>query len=213
MDYLNDAVNFLRRLDKPCVVYGHSLGAMVALATANAEQDKVKALVLEDPPFSTMGEQIRSFLGLRYFQGVEHCLCVDRPPNLESMYRAFSNIVVGTTHDGQSILVKDQRDETSRRFSAECLMCVDPKVMEPITLGRWLEGYDLNQILHKIRCPVTLFQADSRLGGMLTDPDAGLITSTIGDLCQLQYFPNTGHSIHWTNPQDTIAAIRHQIEG
>ncbi len=208
LDYVFDAVKAIEQFDQPFVLYGHSLGAMVALAAASRVPDKVKAIVLEDPPFSTMGERLLSLNLHRYFQGVENCLVEERPLDGEAMFQAFSNIIVDRTMDGTPIRVRDQRDETARRFSVDCLMRVDPKVLAPITSGKWLEGYNLPQILENVRCPVWLLQADQRMGGMLTDDDAGLITSTLKQQCHLEYFANIGHSIHWSKPGEVIAGLR-----
>jgi pimeloyl-ACP methyl ester carboxylesterase len=184
---------------------------MVALAAASAEPGLVKALVLEDPPFSTMGERLLSLPLLRYFQGVEACLDARQSADPQTMYEAFSHIVVGTADDGSPILVKDQRDETSRRYSAECLTRIDPAVMKPITSGRWLEGYELERIVERVRCPVELLQADAQCGGMLTDAEAQLVLQKLPDQCRLRFFAKTGHSIHWAQPDEVIASVRRLV--
>ena len=60
VDYVEDAARFLEEeIGRPAAVYGHSLGAMVAAATAARAPGMVMAVVLEDPPFHTMGRRIR----------------------------------------------------------------------------------------------------------------------------------------------------------
>jgi pimeloyl-ACP methyl ester carboxylesterase len=50
VDYVHDAVAVIRELlTEPCVIYGHSLGAMVAAGAAAQAADRVRAVVLEDP--------------------------------------------------------------------------------------------------------------------------------------------------------------------
>jgi pimeloyl-ACP methyl ester carboxylesterase len=208
VDYVVDAAKAIEQFAEPFVLYGHSLGAMVALAAAGACPEKVKAVVLEDPPFSTMGDKLLSLNLHRYFQGVENCLLQEKPQGADAMFEAFSSIIVDHTSDGTPIRVKDQRDETARRFSAECLTHVDPQVLAPITSGNWLTGYDLFQILDKIRCPIWLLQADQRLGGMLTDHDARQIASRFPQQCKLEYFANVGHSVHWSKPDEVIKGLR-----
>src|SRR5215510_16515252 len=47
IDYVPDAVSFLRdEIKHPCVIYGHSLGAMVAAAVAAEAPDLVQAVIL-----------------------------------------------------------------------------------------------------------------------------------------------------------------------
>lgn len=56
IDYIRDmAAVVSQQFRKPVVLYGHSLGAMVAMGVAAAIPDRVKAIVLEDPPLDTMG--------------------------------------------------------------------------------------------------------------------------------------------------------------
>jgi hypothetical protein len=45
----------------------HSLGAMVAAAVAAEAIDLVRAVILEDPPFETMGARVRSYPLYPYF--------------------------------------------------------------------------------------------------------------------------------------------------
>src|SRR5262245_49718150 len=72
IDYVPDAVSFLRhKIMLPTVVYGHSLGAMVALAVAAEAPDLVRAVILEDPPFDTMGVRISSYQLYSYFVALE----------------------------------------------------------------------------------------------------------------------------------------------
>src|SRR5687767_1435425 len=54
IDYMQDALTLLATLAQPAVLFGHSLGAMVAVAAAAAKPEQVKAVILEDPPFDTL---------------------------------------------------------------------------------------------------------------------------------------------------------------
>src|SRR5512145_3302659 len=50
-DYAEDVHFFLKHLKQPAILYGHSLGAQVALAVAAQSPRQVRALVLGDIPF------------------------------------------------------------------------------------------------------------------------------------------------------------------
>jgi len=205
--YVDDVVALLEQFDRPCAIYGHSLGAMVALAVAGQRPQKVCGLVLEDPPFSTMGQGFSQSPLLTYFRGVEACLYENPHSEIEPMFQAFSNIVVGRNRDGTPIVVRDQRDEQSRRFSAECLLEVDPGVLAPVTSQGWMHGYLLEKVVETIDCPVEMLQADPSLGGMLVDADVQVVKNQMKDRCHVQYFPNTPHSIHWAQPKAAIDVI------
>ena len=70
-DYVHDAVAFVQQqVQGPVVLYGHSLGAMVAAGVAAELPQQVQGAILEDPPFETMGPQISQSALLSYFAGV-----------------------------------------------------------------------------------------------------------------------------------------------
>jgi pimeloyl-ACP methyl ester carboxylesterase len=198
-DYVDDALAAIDQLEaQKLIVYGHSLGAMVALAAAAKAPDRVHRLILEDPPFSTMGARLPSLPLNRYFLGLREMIA-SKPA---SLYDAFSDIIVGEDADGSPIRVKHQRDELSRRFAAESLAVLDPAVLEPIVTGHWLDGYDFETLAREVTCPITLLQADATQGGMLTDSDAERLT-----MSRRVRFPGVGHSIHWARPLDILAQI------
>jgi len=51
-DFVEDNAQFLGRLKAPTVLAGHSLGGVVALILAARFPDRLKALILEDPPIT-----------------------------------------------------------------------------------------------------------------------------------------------------------------
>ena len=129
-DYVEDALAILPQLDaRRLVLHGHSLGAMVALAAAAEAPDRVHAIVLEDPPLSTMGERLTATPLGRFFAGVR--ACVSEPSSPDALFECFSNIIVAERPDGTPLRVRDQRDELARRFSAESLASIDPTLIDP----------------------------------------------------------------------------------
>lgn len=198
-DYVADAVEFVKRQFKePGAIYGHSLGAMVAFATAAAVPDLVTAVVLEDPPFETMGSRIQETALLSFFSGMLPFAGHQRP--VAEVARDLAEIRIGRPGSNQAARLGDTRDATSLRFTARCLAQLDPAVLTSIIAGTWLTGYDLPEILRRVECPVLLLQADGAKGGMLVDSDAALLTSTLPD-CTLVRFPYSPHLIHWSQTE------------
>lgn len=220
IDYVADAVACIDALPGPLLLYGHSLGAMVALAACARRPERIRRAVLEDPPFSTMGARLQELPLLQYLQGVERCLFDDTLPGggtdpshtmaarAAHLFRTFSDIVVGTTDDGHPVRVRDQRDEPARRYAGECLAALDPEVIRPITAGAWLDGYDLDAILTTVRADLLLLQAASPLGGMLTDAEAERVEAAAGKRCRRRNFTDCGHSIHWAAPDRVLDLVR-----
>ena len=203
VDYLGDARAYLReQLSASAVVYGHSLGAMVALHLAAEEPGRVRALVLEDPPFETMGQRIAQTDWLSLFIGYRRL--AGGTESVAEMAAALANVPVGRYLPRP---LGELRDALSLRFTARCLKMLDPDVLEPIVAGQWLEGYDLRDILRRVRCPVLLLQADVASGGMLYDDDARALLDQLPDCVQLR-FPGAAHLLHW---QQTDSIARHVI--
>lgn len=205
--YLEDALKALEQVsDRRNIIYGHSLGAMVALAVAAEAPGMVDGLILEDPPFSTMGERLPELPLHRFFSGVQEALFDSISP--ESLFRNFSEMTVGEDDQGNPIRVRDQRDETARRFSAESMGRIDPDVLRPIVEGRWLEGYDFKTLARKVRCPMVVFQADESAGGMLTDTDGKTLRKIWRSQCEWIKLDSVGHTIHWARPDAILEKIR-----
>ncbi len=204
-DYVRDAVAFLRHhLKEPAVVYGHSLGAMVAAAAAAEAPQLVRAVVMEDPPFDTLGPRIRETPFHAFFSGVRAALAAGERGEtaVEALARRLAEVRVPGMTGAESVRLGDVRDPTSLRFSARCLADMDPEVLLPLVEGRWLEGYDRDALLRRIQCPALLVQADVAAGGMLPDADAASAAALLaqGSLVKL---PQVGHLIHWLAPEAT----------
>ena len=204
VDYVSDTASLLRQeLDQPAVVLGHSLGAMVALAAAAEQPDRVRGIILEDPPFETMGSRIAASGFLNYFEALQQLASMHLP--VPQLARGMAEIRL-PGGGAAGLRLGDVRDAASLRFAAHCLAAADPRVLVPIVQRDWLQGYNLSAVLRRIECPVLLLQADSALGGMLSDEDAQQICSALAD-CTHVRMPGVGHHIHWQQTEATLRVI------
>ncbi|MBS1826427.1 MAG: alpha/beta hydrolase [Acidobacteria bacterium] len=184
VDYVPDVLRYLRtEVCGPAVLYGHSLGAMVSAAVAAAEPRLVKAIVMEDPPFHTMGERMKGTALQDYFEMIARfagsCLPVDE------LALVLAENWVGPP-----------REATTLRFLASSLRQVRPEVLAPIVAGEWLDGYPMDAVFRAVRCPALLMQCDGAVGGMLTDEDACAFVELARD-CTLSVLRGVGHQAHW----------------
>jgi pimeloyl-ACP methyl ester carboxylesterase len=203
VDYIGDAFRFLREeIKRPAVIYGHSLGAMVAAAVAAEAPELVRAIILEDPPFHTMGERIESYVMYPYFVALEKL--ASNGMSLPQLVAALGSIEI-TTANGKAKM-SELRDAAALRFTAKCLQRLDPAVMTPIAETRWLEGYDLAKAARGIQCPVLLLQADASAGGMLIDADADLIEQTVADVTRVK-LAGIGHQMHTQAPDAVLRTV------
>ena len=203
-DYVADAVRFVRdEMAAPVFIHGHSLGAMVAAAVATELPALVRGVVLEDPPFHTMGRHIHATIWEAQFIGTREA--ARRGGTVEQFTDALADIRLPFA-GGIVKRLGDFRDRASLTWSAECLARVDPEVLTPIIEGRWLEGYDMPGVFSRIRCPALLLQADPSSGGALADAEAQLARRAIAD-CRVEQFSGAGHLLHWLQPERVAGLI------
>ncbi len=209
-DYIRDAVAFVReQVQGPAVLYGHSLGAMVAAGVAAELTQQVQGVVMEDPPFDTMGTRISQSALLSYFAGVQPFAESTLP--VGELARQLAEIPLTTPGKAGSIRLGDTRDMTALRFTARCLKPLDREVLSPIVAGRWLEGFDWRSALRQITCPALLLQSDLSVGGMLTDDDAAAAEQLMSDCTRIR-LPNIGHQIHWQHTETCLRLVNSFVE-
>lgn len=207
LHYIDDAVHIARQLiDRPVVLVGHSLGAMVALAAAHRLREQVLGVVLEDPPFETMGSRIADTMFHSQFVQFREVLRAERWGSISELARLLADVQIQNPSTGQSIRLGDTRDEASLRFHASSLAKIDPDALTPIVEGDWLRGYKWIESAQNLDVPVLLLQADPDRGGMLTDADTGLLQEHIRDLTVVR-FPGVGHQIHTLAREEYLTAL------
>jgi pimeloyl-ACP methyl ester carboxylesterase len=187
----------------PVVLYGHSLGAMLSMLAAVERPDLVQAIILEDPPFHTMGRRIAETPLLHYFRSL-----LPFAGNSSVDARTLAQVEMLGPDMVTRIPFGKMRDASALRFTASCLREVDPEVLAPVLAGEWLEGWDWQDTAARIQCPVLLLQADGAAGGMLTNEDAAQFHSLAKD-CTWITMSGIGHQAHW---QDTSRITRHVTE-
>jgi len=198
-DCVEDAVAFLRaEISEPAVLIGHSLGAMTAATIAARVPQRVRGLVLEDPPGSLLASGIQESRYWLQFTGLR-ILLFSQAWEAWELAEALAKLPVQHPLDGRTVLWSELRDPAALRFAAECLARMDPRVLDDLVEGRWLEDLDWFAELSNIRCPTLLLHADSLCGGMLAESEALRVESGIRQ-CKRVDFPQLGHNLHGTAP-------------
>ena len=209
-DFAADAVAFLdAHVTQPAVVIGHSLGAMVAAIVAAERPRQVRAVILEDPPGTTLAEGIRQSPFFLQFSNTERLLPTAQ--DVETLTRELANMEVQRPSDRVVVRFSELRDLSAIRFGAECLLQMDPAVLATLVQGRWLEGLDWFSSLSKIECPALLLRADPACGGMLDESEARRIMSLIPSCVRVD-LPGVSHSIHSTQPDRMLALSTEFLE-
>jgi pimeloyl-ACP methyl ester carboxylesterase len=204
VDYVKDAVALVGDFGPNTAIYGHSLGAMVACAAAAAAPNQISALVLEDPPFHTLGERIRETPFHALFRGM-HNVLAEGLNDVDRLAARLADVPLPALGGGTRRL-GDVRDPLQLRFSASCLVMMDPEALIPLVEGRWLDGFDVEATLRQVRCPVLLLTGDYAAGGMLPAAEARKVKDLLSR-CTHLHLPGAGHHLHWTHAEWTQTQI------
>jgi pimeloyl-ACP methyl ester carboxylesterase len=194
MQYAADVVAFLRRrVERPAVLVGHSLGAMISIAVAAEAPEAVRAVVLEDPPLAAFSDQ-------RFAERAER-------PGFTAM-----RDLARARHPADRLfaaLKELQPDVDAAALGGRVLTLgqMDPEVLTPILEDRAKEGYDLEALLRRIACPVLLQQGNVALGAALEDERASKARSLLVN-GTFRYFDNVGHGIHAQQPFEFCRNLR-----
>ena len=203
-DYVRDAVAVVRTLaTEPVVVFGHSLGALVAAAVAAAEPDGVRAVVLEDPPGPSYLARFRDTPNFVQFKAQQPLAGSTHP--VPEIARALASIDVPQP-DGRSAKLGQLRDATSLRFLARCMRDLDPGVFDPVLAGDWLKGYDAETIWRGVQCPALLLCGEEGRGSWLPATDADRMANAVSDCTRIDV-AGVGHLIHWLAPVETARHV------
>ena len=210
VDYARDAVAVVTQtIERPTMLYGHSLGAMAAVAVAAERPELVRGVVLEDPPFDTMSQGIEKTPFFVLFKALRSLS--SSPLSVTELARALADVQINPPDRPQPVRLGQARDAASLRFMAACLKRVDPELWAPILDGRWLQGYDTPELLRKIRCPTLLLQGNVAEGGALGEAAAAEVERLIPDCTRIQ-ITRAGHLIHNLQHETTLRLVAPFLE-
>lgn len=81
------------------------------------------------------------------------------------------------------------------RSMAKSLKQLDGAVMDAFRSGELLDGYDPDDVLPRVRCPVLLLQADPACNGLMNDADVEHARDLLPGLRHVR-FDGVGHALH-----------------
>ena len=184
-DFAEDNAEFVRRLNAPAALVGHSIGGVIALMVAARCPDKVKALIIEDSPLTlenyrriidSSRDMFRLWLDLKKSAQSEQALSLA----LAEAYKDYPGVTSAW------IL-----------FFAGCLWQLDPTFFSVLLhdFESFTKGYDYKQILAKINCPVLFLRGEPKLGAVMTDDEISWLRQNFGNVkCTL--IDGVGHLLH-----------------
>jgi pimeloyl-ACP methyl ester carboxylesterase len=194
-DYMSDIEAFARDVVKaPAVVFGHSLGALFALALAARESEHVQAVIVGDialspATWSAMPTNQQSYVSLRDLAA--------RKPSMPELTRLLGDRTVPGTDP--PVRYKDSPDVLSveLREWAKSVSQLDPGVVALHAEGRGrelMQAFDFEAMLRAVSCPTLLLQAEPSQGGIMTDADVEYATSLLAEAYHVQ-IEGAGHDL------------------
>jgi pimeloyl-ACP methyl ester carboxylesterase len=194
----------LRQLERPTVIYGHTLGAMLAALVAAECPDQVVAVIAEDPPSPAFLERLLETPYGPLFRAMQKL--AGSSQDVSAIARQLADVVLGNDEEGRPLRLRDIRDGASIRLSARWLCDLDPAVYTPILERHWRDGLDFPEVWSRVACPTLLLAGDEACGGMLPAADARDIMDRLADGTLVE-FPQIGHQIHWLAREAALRAV------
>ena len=158
-DYGRDIAAFLHSLSEPATVMGHSLGGLTAMAAASEVSERLRAVILIDPPLFTRNTSIETTPGFKNWFTIVY-ETVKGTPSYESILTRC-----------RELSAPDAPEAAVRSF-AEQLAGVDPEAAKAALEDDSQKTMDYAGVLQAIRCPTLLLQGDWSNGGAIRDEDA-----------------------------------------
>lgn len=203
VDIEEDLREFLQRvIQSPAALFGHSLGATVAMCAA-MDEHKVSAVIAGDPLIT--------------------------PPNLDAMYgpifsqlhqlllhggsqqelaRGIGSIQIHFPGISEAIRLEELpgNDESVFLEWARTALCTDPDCLRMTVDRSAYIGCDPEQILPRIACPVLLLQGNPELDALLSDSDVSLVKRLLPRLRHVK-FHLLGHGLFMQQPKPILDEV------
>ncbi len=218
---------------EPVVVAGHSSGGLIAARLAAAHPDKVRAVLLEDPPFfATEPDQVGgTFVGIDVYAHVSSFLAQDAEADWVCWYMRHSywKRLLGPIWPALTRSVVRQR-----RADPACLPVVRwvsvsinriwESISHPYDLrfttafidNSWFSGFDQAQTLAAIDCSTVFVKATTRynrqgvLLAALSDEDLARVESLLPDNRTVRV--RSSHDVHFAKTGAYVQALEQLVE-
>ncbi len=184
--YAADIADFLRsHVNEPAVLVGHSLGAVVTAPVAAGVPDRVRCIVLEDPPAFAPSE--------------DHARTLDRFRPVLALKRMAYEVRLARLVDAMN---GDQRAAQRRADSLEAMA---EQVLVELLAGD--NAYRPDDWFPRVSCPSLVILGNTEKGAVVRGEDRPRLTSLLRD-SRLVEWDDVGHGIHTEQPQRFVAEVR-----
>jgi len=193
-DYVEDMTIFLKKcITKPSLIFGHSLGGMIALMIAAKHPLLVKGVIIGDAPLTreVLKEGSNELTKWRDKIQYYHMNQIETKTAKETDFKSSN---------------------TRKRLINEMmtnLTYMDPDVLTTM-IDRFEDtyaGYKVEDLFPRIQCPMLLLQGNPKLGGVISDKEAQKALKMSPNL-QHKKIKNAGHTLHLEDKEEVLAIVK-----
>jgi pimeloyl-ACP methyl ester carboxylesterase len=208
-DFAADLASFLADVVKaPALLFGHSLGGMIALYTAAQYPEGILGLIVGDAPLNR--DTFRATIeGTRERLSTWADLAGGQVPLAEVIERLKNSSIEGNG-DGPKGTLRQVWGENNPVFTwlGENLFLHDPAMLLALLddLDAVTEGYHMNTLLPLVRCPVLLLQGDPNNGGVMSDIEIARAVQLLAHPTVIR-LEGVSHVFHNETPEKVLQAV------
>jgi pimeloyl-ACP methyl ester carboxylesterase len=203
LDYEKDIKTFMERVIKePTILFGHSLGGMIATMAA-ADNPNIKALIIGDsPPNYDDSISIDIEKRMSYWRQAKNIASEEK--NFDDILQSLKEkrIMWGDVPIEDSILLRNMANNWSR---------IDPDILSKMVdskeaIEEMFAGYDTEILFPRLNCPVMLLRGNPKLGGTIKDNQVKKANELIPDLTYV-YIPEIGHALFPVGAEPVLSKV------
>ena len=196
VDYARDAAEFINHLDEPAAIFGHSLGGMICPRIAAQAPDRVKAAILGDPPLTNESARAWMTQDLVFDWNRNLIELIESDHSLWEMAERLGGVTPTNLEYARTIQDLDSS-------------------MPEVTLRTddWFEGYNMDELVKGIRCPVLLLQGDPEMFSAMTDEDVEYVKGNVSDVVHMR-LENVDHGLGLSSwrAEQVVSAMYYFLE-
>jgi pimeloyl-ACP methyl ester carboxylesterase len=196
-DFASDIIKFVKfSFSEPVVLIGHSMGAVTVLEVASQIPERVRALVPLDPPLFLRDLLLKAWTAhapiIQFFYQMKK----DRP--------SFAEMITALHQCPFDPPI--QHEAFFQELAIE-IDQLDIDAVFTILQNRFLECWDLEQVLQKITSPMLHIYGDWSHGSAMRDEDVVFFKANQPHAVEVK-IPDTGHMFPLTLPKITAEIIQ-----
>ena len=207
-DYADDTITFLRRcVAEPACLFGCSMGGMVALMVAAQAPGDVRAVAVGDSPLTRRADSSSHHDRTRARIAAWRDLAGGRL-SIDEIVEALKDSPTEIPGQDEPVTMREKHGENSGVFAwvATNLYYTDPDMLTAVLDETMTVGYEMEEVLPAIRCPVLLLQADPDAGGLMTDAEVERALPLLAHPRHVR-FEQTGHSLFVPEKEPVLRAM------